>query len=61
MNRDLEMAIRPLKEMKQDFRLFIVTHGGSIEKCLCIDFAIHRQKARNKYGCNENGAYETYT
>lgn len=33
MNRDLEMVIRLPKEMEQDFRLFIVTHGGSIEKC----------------------------
>lgn len=30
MQRDKEMTIRIPKEMEQDFRLFIVLHGGQI-------------------------------
>jgi hypothetical protein len=30
MKREKEMVIRIPKEMKQDFRLFIVLHGGEI-------------------------------
>ena len=30
MQRDLEMVIRIPKEMEQDFRVFIVLHGGQI-------------------------------
>lgn len=33
MNRDIKMTIEVPADMEEDFRLFIVLHGGSIIDC----------------------------